>query len=545
MRVADSEVEHGSYRGYRQGCRKSCCRAANTAYNADLRARRRAANPPKRKQTVVPSPVFEGPTRVVRYRYRLDVGPVAERKLVRTLGAARWVYNAAVAHLRTRDADGRFLSTKGLTTKVITEPRKRPETAWLAEPSYAVLSASVQDARQAMENYWASRTGKRAGRKMGLPSFKKHSHRGSATFARTRFSIAGGWTSTSSRAGGRLRLEKLGTVHVRWSRPLPSEPSSATVVREPDGTWWVSFVVEEELRPTTPQVPGRVAALDLGLTDLAVVAYSDGTRERIPAPRHYRQSEQKLASLQRDLSRRKVGSRNYDEARRKVAAAHRRISNLRENHARQLSARLLRENQTVVVETLSIAGLARTRMGKSVHDAGWGILLRSLREGARLRGREIVELPAFFPGSRTCAPCGTISGPKPLSVRVWSCPSCSAVLGRDYNAAVNHLIAATGERDPRVVGLASVDLAPGLRERVNARGEAVSRPGDASVRRLGAGLDDSGTDGHHDSTRCRARRRPHRHNRRTRARLARERRKASTSMTARYEHVRGISDTRA
>lgn len=519
---AAGEIRHGTPQGYKpDGCREQCCRDPWNEYCRGLVARRRAANPPKRKQPVIPSPSFDGvETRHVGYRYRLDVGPL-ESNLRRLVGSCRWVYNQAVAHLTTRGDDGRLPSAKGLVTKAVTEPRR--ENPWLDEHSYAVLSASVQDAHTAMKNYWASLTGIRQGPRMGLPSFKKHSYSGSATFGRNRFSIAGGWSNTGP-SGGRLRLEKLGTVHVRWHRPLPSEPSSATVSRAADGTWWVSFTVIEPLRPTTPQVPGRVAALDLGLNDLAVITYSDGTRERVPAPRFYRKAQNDLASAQRAMARAQYRSQNYHDAHRKAAKAHRRVTNLRENHARQLSARLLRENQTVVVESLNIAGLAKSRLGKSVLDAGWGILLRTLREGAALRGRDIVEMPRNFPGSRTCSQCGLNSGAKPLSVRDWTC-ECGAHLDRDYNAAVNHLIATTGIRDPRVLGLALTTLAPGLRERVNARGEAISRPEDAHAHahRPGAGLRESSTDGKPCVARRGQRRRPHRHNRRTRARLARER----------------------
>src|SRR5690606_6334476 len=132
-----------------------------------------------------------------------------------------------------------------------------------------------------------------------------------ARFGRDRFSIAGGWDNTGP-TGGRLTLEKVGSVHVRWSRPLPSVPSSVTIIQEPDGTWWASLVVEQPLRPTTPQVPGRVAGIDLGVDDLLAIVYSDGTREKIRAPRFLRKAEADLAHLQRDLTRKTPGSKSYD-----------------------------------------------------------------------------------------------------------------------------------------------------------------------------------------------------------------------------------------
>lgn len=221
-----------------------------------------------------------------------------------------------------------------------------------------------------------------------------------------------------------------------------------TLIREADGRYYASFTVQVTDREPLASID-RHAALDLGLTDFAAVVYSDGTREKINNPRHLRATERKLVRAQRELSRKEKGSQNRVKARLKVAVQHRKVREKRADHAHNLALRLVRENQTVTVEALNVRGLARSgasgRRGrglrKSVHDAGWGTFLRLLTEKAEHFGRDVLALdPAY--SSQTCSVCGTLDGKKELSVRVWACGSCDALLDRDYNAAVNLMVAA-------------------------------------------------------------------------------------------------------
>ncbi|MBX9719637.1 MAG: hypothetical protein K2X36_12480 [Microbacteriaceae bacterium] len=163
---------------------------------------------------------------------------------------------------------------------IVTEGRANPDTAWLQELPSNVLRASVMNAAKGYEAYFDSKSGKRKGPKIGLPRFKKRTSRQCAEFGKNSFNIQGGWETTQTAAGGRLRLSKVGMVSVNWHRPLPSEPSTATIVRDPDGSWWASFVVEVPKALTTP-VKARTAAIDLGLSTYAAIVYSDGTRETV------------------------------------------------------------------------------------------------------------------------------------------------------------------------------------------------------------------------------------------------------------------------
>jgi putative transposase len=163
-------------------------------------------------------------------------------------------------------------------------------------------------------------------------------------------------------------VAKVGEVRVRWSRTLPSSPSSVTVIRDPDGRFYASFVVQRDPTPLPPMA--RTAGIDLGLASFAVVAGSDGTLEQVANPRHLRTTQRRLARAQRTLSRKQKGSANRAKARMRVATVHRKVRDRRADHHHKLALRLIREHQAVAVEDLCVAGLARTRLANSVHDAG-------------------------------------------------------------------------------------------------------------------------------------------------------------------------------
>jgi putative transposase len=232
-------------------------------------------------------------------------------------------------------------------------------------------------------------------------------------------------------------VAKVGRVRVRWSRALPSAPSSVTVIWERDGRYYASFVVDRDPTPLPPMP--RTAGIDLGLVWFATIVASDGTVETIANPRYLPAAMRRLVRAQRQLSRKEKGSKNRAKARLRVAVAHRKVRDQRADHHHKLALRLIRENQAVAVEDLAVAGLARTRLAKSVHDAGWTMFVRLLEAKAAQHGRQVVKVGRWVPTSQTCSVCEYRDGPKPLSIRVWEC---GAVHDRDVNAARNILVAA-------------------------------------------------------------------------------------------------------
>ena len=179
------------------------------------------------------------------------------------------------------------------------------------------------------------------------------------------------------------------------------------------------------------------ALIDLGLRSLAVT--SDA--EVIANPRFLRKAQRRLRRAQRVLSRRRKGSANRAKARRRVAVTHRKVREARLDHAHKVALRLVRDNQAVYAEDLCVSGLARTRLAKSVADAGWSQLMRCIQEKAAQYGRTFGRIGRFEPTSQVCSACSVKDGPKPLTVRTWACAACGTVHDRDVNAARNILAA--------------------------------------------------------------------------------------------------------
>ncbi|MEV4482468.1 RNA-guided endonuclease InsQ/TnpB family protein [Micromonospora coxensis] len=362
----------------------------------------------------------------LRYSYRVYPTCAQQEALARAFGCARVVFNDGL-RIRRQAHEGRlpYVSDADLSKWVITEAKKTAARSWLCEVSAVVLQQALADLNTAYRNFFASLSGKRKGRKVAPPRFRsRKDNRQAIRFtANARFKVLD---------NGRLRLPKIGDVAVRWSRSLPSEPSSVTVIKDAAGRYFASFVVNTTEEPL-PTVDAEVG-IDLGLTDFAVL--SDGTK--VAAPKFLRQAARKLRRLQQDLSRKQRGSANRSKAVVKVARAHARVADTRRDWHHKLSTRIIRDNQAVYVEDLCVTGLGRTRVAKSVYDAGWASFTAMLKYKAARHGRTFAKVNRFAPTSQTCSTCGRIDGPKPLSVRSWTCP-CGAVHDRDVNAAINVL----------------------------------------------------------------------------------------------------------
>ncbi|MBK5935523.1 RNA-guided endonuclease InsQ/TnpB family protein [Halorhodospira halophila] len=385
----------------------------------------------------------------LRYRYRLYPNRPQRQALARAFGCARVVYNDAVA--ARRDAyrgGGQYPSSTLLQRRLITEAKHTPERAFLAEVSNIVLQQAVRDCDAAYRRFFEAV--KAQGQPfVGHPRFRSRKENRQAIRLHT-----GGF---SIRANGKLRLARIGDVPVRWSRDLPSTPSSVTVIRDAAGRYFASFVVEagDETAPPAVNADGteREIALDLGLNHFAVDQHGNG----IANPRCLRRAERRLRKAQKAVSRKQRGSNNRAKARRRLARCHAKVADTRADWLHQQTTRLVRENQAIYVEDLAVRGLARTRLAKSVQDAAWGQFQRLLEEKARRQGRTVIAVSRFEPTSQVCSRCGRKDGPKALAIRTWTCAGCGATHERDTNAARNI-------------------LALGRRERLNACGADVRPP---------------------------------------------------------------------
>lgn len=365
----------------------------------------------------------------MKLRYQFRVYPSAPQRIeiAKAFGCARVVWNDA---LRIRqDAYKQDLprpTAAELAKRVITEAKKTVEREWLGEVSAVILQQSLRDLDVAYSNFFASKKGTRKGPKMGPPRFRKKTSRQAVRFTKNaRFAI------TEDR---KLRLPKIGDVEVRWSRELPSDPSSVTVIKDAAGRYFVSFVVEAEDKPLPElDVEDTDTGIDLGLSTYAVLR-----GRKIHTPKFLRRTERKLKRAQRKLSRAQKGSSNRRKAKLAVAKVHARVADQRRDFIEQETTQVVRESQAAYLEDLNVKAMA-SRFGKSVHDQSLGMFARTLEAKCHRYGRTFVKVDRWFPSTQLCWNCGALTGPKGLEglkVRSWTC-DCGTAHDRDETAEYN------------------------------------------------------------------------------------------------------------
>jgi putative transposase len=188
------------------------------------------------------------------------------------------------------------------------------------------------------------------------------------------------------------------------------------------------------------------------------------TGEKITNPRHERRDRTRLAKAQRVLAKKEKGSRNRDKARIKVAKVHARIADRRRDFLHKLSTRLVRENQTIVIEDLTVRNMLKNRtLARAISDASWSELRSMLEYKTQWYGRDLIAVDRWYPSSRTCSACGHLVAKLPLNIREWTCAACGTVHDRDENAAKNILAA----------GLAVSACGAGVRPQRRTSGRAV------------------------------------------------------------------------
>ncbi|WP_129141510.1 RNA-guided endonuclease InsQ/TnpB family protein [Modicisalibacter coralii] len=349
------------------------------------------------------------------YKYRFYPTPEQEQLLARTFGCVRFVYNAV---LRYR-ADAFYQQQEKIgyieANAYLTKMKKTPDTAFLNEVSCVPLQQCLRHQQSAFKNFFEGRA--------KYPTFKSKRHRQSAEFTRSAFKYR----------DGQLFLAKSKTpLNVRWSRELPSEPSTITISKDSAGRYFVSCLCEFDVEtlPVTPKMVG----IDLGLKDLFVTDQG----ERIGNPRHTAKYAARLAKAQRRLSKKKLGSANRAKAKQKVARIHAKISDCRMDRLHKLSRRLINENQVICVESLKVKNMIRNpTLSKAIADASWGEFVRQLEYKAQWAGRQLVAIDQWYPSSKRCSDCGHTKDALPLNIRAWGCPECGTTHDRDINAARN------------------------------------------------------------------------------------------------------------
>ncbi|WP_261454430.1 RNA-guided endonuclease InsQ/TnpB family protein [Serratia fonticola] len=349
------------------------------------------------------------------YKYRFYPTPEQSALLAQTFGCVRFVYNSILrwrtdAYYERQEKIGYIQANARLTAL-----KKEPEFTWLNDVSCVPLQQSLRHQQAAFTHFFAGRA--------AYPAFKSKRHKQTAELT----------TSAFKYREGKLYMAKSKMpLDVRWSRPLPSVPSTVTLSRDATGRYFVSCLCEFE--PVSLPLSAKTVGIDVGLKDLFVTDSGLKTSN----PRHTAKYAVRLALLQRRLSKKARGSKNRTKARLKVARLHAKIADCRMDNLHKLSRKLINENQVVCVESLKVKNMLRNpKLSRAIADAGWSELVRQLQYKGAWAGRSVVAIDPFFPTSKRCSSCGFTMEKMPLDIRNWHCPECGEDHDRDINAARN------------------------------------------------------------------------------------------------------------
>jgi len=354
------------------------------------------------------------------WNYRLYPNRTQQESLDSMLYAYRRLYNAALAERRDAYQERKeSLSYNTQATGIL--KRLRAEDEGLATFNYSAAQHILRRLDKAFAAFFRRI---KSGETPGYPRFKSRNRFNSADFT---------FGNGATLKNDRLRIQGVGEIKVVWHRTIPAEARIKRVmVKRRAGKWYACFVLEIPER-TPPKHPGGTVGIDVGLKSLVTLS----TGESVAPPQHYRNVEVKLRRANRKASRRKKGSRRQRKAYRELASVHAHVANQRADFLHKLSHDLTDRFSVIAVEDLNVKGLARTKLAKSVHDAGWGILLNMLDYKAASAGGLVVRVDPRYT-SQDCSGCGA-RVKKPLSQRTHCCPECGLVLDRDHNAALNIL----------------------------------------------------------------------------------------------------------
>lgn len=328
------------------------------------------------------------------------------------------VWNDALALCKRSE---KLPSNGDLQKLFITQAKKTEEREWLSLVSNIPLQQSVADLGIAYKNYFDSLKGKRKGKKLGSPKFKKKTNQQSARFRIGGFSIKGKC----------VYLTKIGNLEPVWSRELPSEPSSVTVIKDCGNRYFLSFVVDIE--PIQIGAKNQSIGIDLGIKTFAFM--SNGEKAESPS---YTKLDCKVRKLQKKLARQQKESNRRNKTRIRIAKTHNKIADTRKDFLHKLSTKVVSENQTIILEDLNVSGLVKNpKLSRVISLQGWREFRTFCESKSQKYQREFVVVSRWEPTSQTCSECGYRWGKLDLKVRSVQCLNCGTEHDRDENAAKN------------------------------------------------------------------------------------------------------------
>ncbi len=351
-----------------------------------------------------------------RYQYRFYPTSQQKQSLAQLFGCVRVVWNDALALSKASKYPG-----YNVLAKILTLSKQTEERVWLKDVSSVPLQQSLRHLESAYKNFFDSCSGKRKGRKVGQPRFKKRTNSQSAEFTKAAFSIS----------NETVYLAKIGDINPIWSRGLPSNPSSVKVLKDCANRYFLSFVVEVE--PVSIETKNQSVGIDLGIKTFAFM--SNGESAKAPS---YTKLDRKVRRLQKKLARQQKDSNRRHRTRLKIAKKHNQITDTRKDFLHKLSTKVVSENQAIILEDLNVAGMLKNRkLSRAISQQGWAEFRTLCEAKCEKFGRDFVVISRWEPTSQVCSECDFKWGKLDLKVRTIKCLSCGTEHNRDENAAKN------------------------------------------------------------------------------------------------------------
>lgn len=373
--------------------------------------------------------------KIVRHQaIKVRVYPTTEQKevLSQHFGCSRWWWNYALnLCIETYKGTGKGLNRSALN-RYLPQLKKQEEQEWLSDCYSQVLQATTLNLTTAYKNFFDGRA--------RYPRFNSKKGKQSIQYPQSVRVVDGGLKFPG----------RVGTLKAKLHRPIEGKIKTVTVSMTPSGKYYAAVLVELEEDNPTPSAVGKVAGIDLGLKEFAIV--NDGVKtSKFANPKHLAKHERNLKRKQQKLSRKEKGSKSRKKARKLVALVRERVTNVRQDYLHKLSRKLVDDNQVIVVENLNVKGMVQNhKLAKAISDVSWGTFVNFLQYKLEREGKILVEIDRWFPSSKTCSKCHYPISELPLDVRYWDCPNCGTHHDRDENAAIN--IRAEGIRMLSVLG---------------------------------------------------------------------------------------------
>ncbi|GGA18013.1 transposase [Okeania sp. KiyG1] len=336
-----------------------------------------------------------------RYKYRIYPNHIQISKLNQLFGCCRYVWNQSLAYCNQLYAGGQKKpSYVDLTKQFITQAKK--ELLWLKDVASTPLQQSLKDLDQAYKNFFDSRTGKRKGIQVKPPRFKQRKSRQTARFVGANYKIC----------QDKIYLPKVGNIKIFWSRKLPSQPSSVTIIKDSSNRYFASFVVEtcSEHLPKS----GNSIGIDLGINTFATL--SNGEKFKLSLP--LKKNLKKLGKFQRKFAKTQLGSKRREKARVRVAKLHAKVKDIsygmlrkRTDFLHKLSTDLVKKYDTIVLEDLNVSGMVsygmlrkrNRKLAKAISDLGWREFRTLTEAKCEKYGREFGTISRWEPTSQKCS----------------------------------------------------------------------------------------------------------------------------------------------